>query len=89
MYVPGLQYEAGLVGFVHRQLGLPIAATAPLGKISDGFEAWDRHLKSKSGTTSFIEVPGGALPAIEVPSGRREHIRVPRCIKWVWSGVAA
>jgi len=37
VYVPGLQYEAGLVGFVHQQLGLPIASTAPLGKISDGF----------------------------------------------------
>ncbi|MDQ4032239.1 MAG: hypothetical protein M3332_08215 [Actinomycetota bacterium] len=39
VYVPGLQYPAGLVGFVHRQLGLPIASTAPLGKISDGFSA--------------------------------------------------
>ncbi|MDQ4031916.1 MAG: hypothetical protein M3332_06480, partial [Actinomycetota bacterium] len=37
VYVPQLQYPAGLVGFVHRQLGLPIASTAPLGKISDGF----------------------------------------------------
>jgi hypothetical protein len=37
VYVPQLQYAAGLVGFVHRQLGLPIASTAPLGKISDGF----------------------------------------------------
>lgn len=37
VYVPGLQYPAGLVGFVHRQLGLPIASTAPLGTISDGF----------------------------------------------------
>jgi hypothetical protein len=34
-----LQYAAGLVAFVHRQLGLPIASTAPLGKISDGFTA--------------------------------------------------
>ena len=39
VYVPQLQYPAGLVGFVHRQLGLPIALTAPLGKISDGFSA--------------------------------------------------
>jgi hypothetical protein len=39
VYVPQLQYPAGLVGFVHRQLGLPIASTAPLGKISDGFSA--------------------------------------------------
>jgi hypothetical protein len=37
VYVPGLQYPAGLVAYVHRQLELPIASTAPLGKISDGF----------------------------------------------------
>ncbi|MGH3875352.1 MAG: hypothetical protein ACRDSR_28300, partial [Pseudonocardiaceae bacterium] len=36
VYVPQLQYAAGLVGFVHRQLGLPIASTAPLAPISDG-----------------------------------------------------
>ncbi len=39
VYVPQLQYAAGLVGFVHRQLELPIASTAPLGKISDAFTA--------------------------------------------------
>jgi hypothetical protein len=39
VYVPGLQYAAGLVAFVHRQLDLPIASTAPLGKISDAFTA--------------------------------------------------
>jgi hypothetical protein len=39
VYVPGLQYPAGLVAYVHRQLDLPIASTAPLGKISDGFSA--------------------------------------------------
>ena len=39
VYVPGLQYEAGLVAYVHQQLGLPIASTAPLGKITDGFSA--------------------------------------------------
>ncbi|OJY38859.1 hypothetical protein [Pseudonocardia sp. 73-21] len=39
VYVPGLQYAAGLVAFVHRQLDLPIASTAPLGKITDGFVA--------------------------------------------------
>ncbi len=37
VYVRGLQYPAGLVAFVHRQLDLPIASTVPLGKISDGF----------------------------------------------------
>jgi hypothetical protein len=39
VYVPGLQYPAGLVAYVHRQLELPVASTAPLGKISDGFTA--------------------------------------------------
>ena len=37
VYVPQLQYAAGLVGFVHRQLGLPIASTAPMAPISDAF----------------------------------------------------
>ncbi|WP_202806628.1 hypothetical protein [Kribbella catacumbae] len=39
VYVPGLQYAAGLVAYVHRQLGLPIASTAPLAAITDGFVA--------------------------------------------------
>ena len=39
VYVPGLQYAAGLVGYVHRQLGLPIASTAPLARITDAFGA--------------------------------------------------
>jgi hypothetical protein len=37
VYQPRLQYAAGLVGYVHRRLGLPIASTAPLGQISDRF----------------------------------------------------
>lgn len=39
VYQPRLQYPAGLVGYVHRQLGLPIASTAPLTKITDRFTA--------------------------------------------------
>jgi hypothetical protein len=39
VYVPGLQYAAGLVAYVHRQLGLPMASTAPLGRITDRFAA--------------------------------------------------
>jgi hypothetical protein len=37
VYVPRLQYAGGLVGYVHNQLGLPIASTAPLGQITDRF----------------------------------------------------
>jgi hypothetical protein len=39
VYVPQLQYARGLVGYVHRQLGLPIASTAPLAKITEAFGA--------------------------------------------------
>jgi len=34
-----LQYAGGLLGYIQRQLGLPIASTAPLGKITDAFSA--------------------------------------------------
>ena len=37
VYVPQLQYAAGFVDYVHRQLGMPIASTAPLAKITDAF----------------------------------------------------
>lgn len=39
VYVPGLQYAAGLVAYVHQQLGLRFASTAPLAKITDRFTA--------------------------------------------------
>jgi hypothetical protein len=49
VYVPQLQYAAGLVGFVHRQLGLPIASTAPLAKVSEGFSAALRRFARDQG----------------------------------------
>jgi hypothetical protein len=49
VYVPGLQYAAGLVGYVHHQLGLPIASTAPLGKVSDAFSAAMRRFAGDQG----------------------------------------
>src|SRR5215204_6421503 len=39
VYVPQLQHAGGLLGYVQRQLGLPIASTAPLGKITEAFSA--------------------------------------------------
>ncbi len=39
VYVPQLQYAGGLLGYIQRQLELPIASTAPLAKISDAFSA--------------------------------------------------
>ena len=38
VYVPQLQFARGLVGYVHRQLGLPIASTAPLARITEALD---------------------------------------------------
>src|ERR687896_179315 len=37
VYVSQLQHAGGLLGYIQRQLGLPIASTAPLAKITDAF----------------------------------------------------
>jgi hypothetical protein len=37
VYVPQLQHAGGLLGYIQRQLELPIASTAPLSKITDRF----------------------------------------------------
>jgi hypothetical protein len=49
VYVPQLQHPAGIVGYVHRQLGLPIASTAPLGKITDAFSTAMRRFAVDQG----------------------------------------
>ena len=58
VYVPQLQYPAGLVGYVHRQLGLPIASTAPLAKITDAFPRRctdsPATTASRTGSTSLL-----------------------------------
>ena len=49
VYQSKLQYAAGPVGYVHRQLGLPIASTAPLAKITDRFVAAVHRFADASG----------------------------------------
>ena len=49
VYQPKLQYAVGLVGYVHRQLGLPIASTAPLAKVTDRFVAAVRRFAVTEG----------------------------------------
>jgi hypothetical protein len=49
VYVPGLQYAAGLVAYVHRQLGLLVASPAPLASISERFTAALRRFAHEGG----------------------------------------
>jgi hypothetical protein len=65
VYVPQVQYAAGLVGFVHRRLGLPIASTAPLAPISDGFGKAMRRFAGDQGVPWVDFVKG--------PAQRRHH----------------
>jgi hypothetical protein len=61
VYVPQLQYAGGLLGYLHRQLGLPIASTAPLAKITDAFSA---------GVHRFAKV--NAVPWVNFTKGQRK-----------------
>ena len=65
VYVPGLQYAPGLVAYVHRQLGLPIASTAPLAKITDAFSAAVHRFACDN-----------ALPWIDFAKGQRKGIEL-------------
>jgi hypothetical protein len=49
VYVPQLQHPGGLLGYVHGQLGLPIASTAPLAKITDRFAAAVHRFADREG----------------------------------------
>jgi hypothetical protein len=53
-----VQYPAGLVGFVHRQLGLPIASTAPLAPVSEGFSTAMRRFAREQGVPWIDFVKG-------------------------------
>ena len=59
VYVPQLQYAAGIVGYLHHQLGLPVASTAPLGKITDAFSA---AMRWPSSSNKPAAEPSPAVP---------------------------
>ena len=59
VYAPQLQYAAGLVGYVHRQLGLPIASTAPLAKITDRFAARGAPLRRDRAASPWVDFAKG------------------------------
>jgi hypothetical protein len=61
VYVPQLQHAGGLLGYVHRQLGLPIASTAPLARITDRFAAAVRRFAERE-----------AIPWVDFAKGQRK-----------------
>ena len=58
VYVPRLQFARGLVGYVHNHLGLPVASTAPLGRITDRF-ARDVHSFARQHQIPWVDFANG------------------------------
>ena len=78
VYVPQLQYPAGIVGYVHRQLGLPIASTAPLAKMTDAFGSAVHRFAAEQG-----------VPWVDFVKGQRKgshvnKVRVSLLARFVW-----
>jgi hypothetical protein len=61
VYVPGLRHARGIVGYVHRQLGMPLASTAPLAAVTEAFAAAVHHFASVN-----------AIPWVNFTKGRRK-----------------
>jgi hypothetical protein len=61
VYVPQLQYATGLVSYIHRQLGKPVASTAALAPVS---EAFTRSVRAFAA--------GRGIPWVDFAKGQRK-----------------
>ena len=68
VYQPKLQYAPGLVGYVHRQLGLPIASTAPLAKITDRFVAAVQRFAARLAAVDFAAAAAAWIDRVSTPA---------------------
>ena len=61
VYVPQLQYATGLVSYIHRQLGKPVASTAALAPVSEAFTRSVRSFAASCG-----------IPWVDFAKGQRK-----------------
>jgi hypothetical protein len=61
VYVPQLQYATGLVSYIHRQLGKPVASTAALAPVSEAFSRSVRAFAASCG-----------IPWVDFAKGQRK-----------------
>ena len=61
VYVPQLQYATGLVSYIHRQLGIPVASTAALAPVSEAFTRSVRSFAASCG-----------IPWVDFAKGQRK-----------------
>ena len=60
LYVPKLQRDLGVVGFIREHLGMPVASTAALQKKTEGFYAEVRAFAAREGVPVWTSGPGNA-----------------------------
>jgi hypothetical protein len=75
VYVPQLQDAGGLVGYVHRQLGLPVASIAPLAKITDLSSAAVHRFADRERIPWVDFAKGSARTTFNCLPGRNEKPR--------------
>src|SRR5712691_9246491 len=61
VYVPQLQYATGLVSYIHRRLGMPVASTAALAPVSEAFSRSVRSFAASCG-----------IPWVDFAKGQRK-----------------
>ena len=60
VYVPQLQYATGLVSYIHRQLGMPVASTAALAPVSEAFTGRCGRSRPAAGSRGWTSRRGSA-----------------------------
>jgi hypothetical protein len=81
VYQPRLQFARGLVGYVHRRLGLPIASTAPLAKISERFTRAVHRFAESEGIPWVDFVKGERKD--DVMQERLRHFTAPQGVVFI------
>ena len=60
LYVPKLQRDLGVVGFIREHLGKPVASTAVLAERTEAFTPGSRHSRRATASRSWSSHPGSA-----------------------------
>jgi hypothetical protein len=83
VYQPKLQYATGIIGYLRERLDMPIASTAPLGKISDRFTRAVHRFAETEGI-EWVDFARGERKD-DVMQDRLKHFTAPE--GWCSSGV--
>ena len=81
VYQPKLQYATGIIGYLRERLDMPIASTAPLGKISDRFTRAVHRFAETEGIEWVDFVKGERKD--DVMQDRLKHFTAPEGVVFI------